>query len=1029
MKLNEAQTKAVNLTGTNILVNASAGGGKTTVLINRLMKRIIDDRISLDNIIAMTFTEAASSNMKNRLSVALNNRLNETTEASERMYLEDQIARLADAKISTIHSFCLSITKEYYYLIGITKDTCNNIIDDAYAKLVLDNYVDEVIKQYLNQDKAAITKLSKAISPELFSFETLKATILNIYKKASNKIEPIKWLESLKDDRVINSFEDLDQNIRDTYLMEIRSCLYTIRNTYLMMQGIEEADQSIVEIKLAEIDELIDCDDYRYLIVKSMESFKPFPTIRKCSDEYKMVREKMCEAFEDFTSKLIPINEIVKTQNETRPFNNLLLNMAIDVYNLYQDFKIHNEYIDFNDFEHYAYQILTMNDYAVSKIYKSKIQEIMIDEFQDTNDIQFEMASLISNNNLFLVGDIKQSIYRFRNAKPAIMAGLKDRDDFTIIHIQNNYRSKANLVDYNNALFSQIMNINQTAFDETDAQIADQDYQLKDNVPIEFIYTDAENPKKDNRAKLLAERIIRLHRENDLAFKDIAVLVRSHREKTLIRKAFEEFNIPYFISDTEGYFNSYSMEVLLAYINILLDKEDYISLVSVLSSRLYNFSDDDLCLIKSNWYKHLQGTDFDKDYHKLQEYLYANDINGFMVYFLKINNFYNEQLSSQEKANIDLFIRSLDNFEFDSFAELVLFIKDTLDKQKESAQYISEEADVVKVMTIHTSKGLEFDTVFLYSSTKNLFNEARETVLVDDEFGLGFKYSATKYREKSETIATHVINFKNNIEDIYEYQRLLYVALTRAKKRMIIVESLDHPKEDEFAIDKVKYPLDLSLLMARKGFTSFLISAMKESDKWEINYHFEMPEITALPKLVQDENRHFNPSDYKMVESEDLTPSSLEDSRYELDFGTNLGSEIGTKAHHVLELIDYDNVSLEAINAIEDLPAKTANSILKIFDNDIFKLAIKHDYHREYPFYYREANSIIHGFIDFVSFLDDYIILVDYKSDHLDDEAEFIKRYHGQLETYRKVLHNSFNKPVKTYIYSLHLAKMIEITG
>ena len=406
-KLNEAQRDAVNSCGTNILVNASAGGGKTTVLISRLMKRIIEDKVSLDEIIAMTFTSAASQNMKNRLSSALNEKLDNASNEEEKAYLEDQIARLADARISTIHSFCLSITKEYYYLIGITKDTCENIIDEAYAKLVLSDYVDEVIDKYLEIDRDSVTNLSRAISPELFSFDTLKKTILNIYAKASNKIQPLVWLDGLYDDRIIEKFTDLDQRVQDLYMQELKTELYSIRTAYQRMLRVDDCEPDIIAIKIQEIEELLACDDYQWLVTKAVESFN-FPTKRNKSQEYKDVRELICSHYADFTKKLIPSKVIVDNQNETRKFNNLLISMTKDVYELYQQFKIDNEYIDFNDFEHYAYQILTMNNNKVANEFKKKIKEIMIDEFQDTNDIQFEMASLISNNNLFLVGDIKQ---------------------------------------------------------------------------------------------------------------------------------------------------------------------------------------------------------------------------------------------------------------------------------------------------------------------------------------------------------------------------------------------------------------------------------------------------------------------------------------------------------------------------------------------------------------------------------------------------------------------------------------------
>ena len=1011
MKFNKNQLEAINYTGSNVLVAASAGGGKTTVLINRLLKRIINDKISLDKIIAMTFTNAAAANMKNRLAKALKERI-ATADGEKKAYLENELAKLPNARISTIHSFCLDLVKEYYYLLGISYNTTQNIIDEASLKLVKDRILNELIAEYLEKDEALILDLSKAISSETFSFDTLKKAILALYNEANAALDPLAFFEKWHYEKV-DSLTDYDQKLLNDYLKLIRSHLKVIIADYEELAAFKNSDSSFYKDIATELEDLLMIEDYPYLLSKLEEALK----LGKGDKEligFNELRSETKTAIDELCRILLKPSHIIKYHNDTVAFKNTLLTLSKELYLRLQKDKKANEWIDFGDFEHYAYQILTKDDHKVAKLYQKHYHEIMIDEFQDTNDTQYTIASLIAKDNLFLVGDIKQSIYRFRGAKPEIMERLLKDPSFKIIHIQNNYRSKANLVALNNALFDKTMNILKDSFHKEDAQIADLDIQKKDLVKVEFDLFSYDKKEEDQKtdeyyqAMLLIERIMKLIKRGK-AFKDITVLVRTHSEKIMIKKLFDDYGIPYFIKDNDGYFNSYAIEVILSYIKYLLDPNDRIALYSVLTSTLYNCSNDDLIDFDIT-----ENQKFKDDVTVLKEYLTKNIFDEFFIYLLKINAFY-LKLDKKEKSNIDLLLTNLNNYQMTTFNKLADFIESTMADQKESAVLEDEKADVVNVMTIHNSKGLEFDTVILYSSNRNQFNEAKETLSFSDQYGIGLKYAFGPYRQSAKTLEVILINENSDLDDIAEYQRLLYVALTRAKNDLYIVDAF---KEDTFRGD-------LRMAMARKGFSSYLL-AYDLDEYLKVNKYTELPLVSKLQN-VRKETKEPLYKAYEVKTFDEISPSSLEDHPLTLDLDNKKGKEIGTMMHEVMERLDLFDPDKEKILAIHQLDDRSVNNILAIFEDPIFKKALSGNIKREYSFYFKDEDRIVHGFIDFIAFLKDEIIIIDYKSDAVRDETILIDRYKPQLKTYQKVIGEIFGLPPETYIYSFHLHKMIRI--
>ena len=1007
MELNPTQQKAVDITDNNVLVFASAGGGKTTVLVSRLLKRIAQDRLSIDEIAAMTFTNAAALNMKKRLEKKLREKIKENPDD---LFLKEQLSKIADANISTIHSFCLNIIKEYYYIIGLPKTMANNVLDDGTKQI----YLRQAIEETLANDKRLLM-LMTSLSSSLFSFDSLITIITSIINKARSQSDIETWFDKVRPTK-IKSFEEIDAEVRKYYLDDIKGQLIlakTIINKIIALNtSLNPGYQRVLEI----IHEIEDEDDYSYFLNRMIEILIPLPNL-KDDDLYKKYRAELKDVYEKIASKLEPERQIINNYNGAIAIENALLDLSRDAYKRFQAIKFEHECMDFDDFEHFAKDILTFDNENIANKLKKQFKEIMVDEFQDTNDAQFSLIRLISNNNLFIVGDVKQSIYRFRKAKPAIMKSLKDDDTFIKIHIQNNYRSNTNIVNFNNELFNKIMNIYREDVDETDMQIT-LDLQAENNEEIEFKIINSDGDLAKSKAKLLANTIYELH-EKGKAFKNIAVLVRTHDQKRLIKEALKAYNIPFFLTDNEGYFSSLSIDILISYFKLLLNKKDKFSIVSVLSSPLYNLSDKDLYMLRNDYFAY---EDFKNDYYYLLKLSKQNKVDEIINYILTINDFYFEHLNTQEKANIDYLLNNLDNYKIYNVADFINYIESTEDYQSENASTVSEDANVVKVMTIHNSKGLEFDNVILYSTHQNLFNESKESVCIDDNWGLGINYIKSPIGYTISTIKKKAYLAKENIEDILEFQRLLYVALTRAKSKLIIIDSLSANEE----IDDYKYPLDLSLFYARKGFTSYICSSMSE------NKDFKYYSCAALEdkKPLEAEclsKRNIPFKEYNSSIKKDLSPSALESFRKELHLGNNEAMQYGTKIHQIFEDIDYSEaISQEILKTkYPDISDYTINSILFFVDSPLIQEAKKGHIYKELPFYIKDKDTLLHGYMDFVAVLEDKIILIDYKTDSGIDKEEFIMRYKAQIKSYTDALKRIYDKEVNAYIYAISKSEFI----
>ena len=1016
--LNPDQQAAVSARGQNILVFASAGGGKTTVLVQRLLERIVKDRVDLSAIAAMTFTEAAAANMQKRLQKALSEALAKDPEDA---FLKRQLTLVADANISTIHSFCLSVIKEFYYVIGLPRSAAENILDDGHRALDRQQAAEEVLQE---TDAAELNRL---LSGSLFSRQTLIEALLKISEKAAASADPLRWFAERRHCPA-QSYEELPQELRDPFFREIKDRLRLCRAPLQeCLHSAPEALQTDYQTIVSLTEDLLQEEDYPSFLLRC-RSFPKLPGVRKKKGEedtpellrFKNARDEAAVQMKKIAGSLSDPGKLLRAWQASLPYEEQLLQLSEQLFLRYRQIKQRHDCLDFGDFEHYAYAILTAHDGMIADQLASRYQEIMVDEFQDTSESQWQLISLLARDDLFLVGDVKQSIYRFRNAKPAIMQRLNEDPSFRKIHIRSNYRSKANIISFNNALFSQLMNLRGTAFDESDAQRDELDAQREGNVPVRFLRMHLpEGVRRGGRllrAQGLAQEILKAHEEGT-EFRDMAVLLRSHGEKAEVRSVFRRCGIPYFIKDREGFFASAAMDCLLSWYKLLLDPSDRFARTAVLVSPAYGLSDDELLRQKDQLW---QIEPLASDLKTLQPLADAGRLCELTQAILALHDLY-DKLPPEEETNLNYFLEKLPSYGFTTLREMTSFIEDTKEEQLESASAVSEEAPVVKVMTIHNSKGLEYDSVFLLTGHRSLQQEKHAVLVCDEDLGIGFSLVDPETKETYPTLNRRAILAKDDLEDLQEYQRLLYVALTRAKRRLVMIDAFE--KDEDYAEGE-------SLLYQRKGASSYLSSLMGEDPLLEIIDQEEEPQLYRLPTTIA-EQQELPHKDFRAEMVENLSPSSFEEHELALNFEAIKGMDYGTRIHEVFARIDYRwEVDESALLAIDpSLTPKELQMILSFSRSPLIRgLQKDHEFVQEYSFYERKKGSLLHGFMDFLAIGEDDLVLFDYKTDVNVTDEELIRRYLPQQKSYAAVLRRAYpQKQLKAYLYSTANERFIEL--
>lgn len=1060
---NDEQLKAIYTKHKNVLVSASAGAGKTTVLIARLVELVINNRIGIEHILAMTFTEAAANEMKKRLASELHSLYLKSENEAEKQYISEQLAALPNAHISTIHSFCLSIIQEFYYLTDLSVEAIENVMDEAQMSSAQASALEAVMREQYQKQDPVFEQLCAMFSARSEDDEALRHMIQQIAEIANSQSEREQWFEKCK--RLcepVKSLSGLPQAIRSNffaYLMvqmeQYTDACYALEELYKTKYLEEIKKQETIMKKcqcLAQLKGLLQDGDYSgfkqgfigccHLIV---------PTNPDKSDLiYEQTRKRIITLENSLTALLYDEAQLISDMQALKEPIDKLIEMSKNYIAQYTIRKRLCSGIDFNDMEHYALWLLRNHNGQIAEHYRNLFTEIMVDEFQDSNDIQNDLVNLISRgNNVFRVGDIKQSIYGFRHAKPQLMRGLIDNADpqnDEIIYLSHNYRSKKEIVDFNNKLFQELMNLNGFSCryaKEDDVNIG-VEAQKQGGQPIIFHALEQEALKEESdiirsanewKAEYIAAKIVEIKQQQKRSWKDFAVLVRANERKKDLKRVFDECHIPCFIDTAAGFYQSNAVQIILSALYALADPYDEIHFIAAISSPLFDYSMQKLADIKLakqelSYYTFMKENHYPKMevFEKLRAMLHQHSICELLNALYEQADYYTLYTNQQERCNLDLLYDKAIAFEQKHPHNLSAFLQqlNQLRNTKSSeAMPIGNEDDVVRVMSIHQSKGLQFPIVFLWSNSHQSALDFRLLCVCDSDLGIALSHVDNDVRSIRKSVQRIAMEHKKNKEELEEEMRILYVATTRSQQQLHIVDCIKDMRNYEGK-------LRAATLYERGGYTSWLLhSELAHSDQslmrtiqirhlWQKNIQAESigKQSDIAYYMGNDPIWHVTSATSKKMSHQTLSFHSKGAMRY----GTRIHEYIEALPDRIWNKADYERLypqpgsaellSLQALN--ENKLYRKANSYREVY--------------HEYPFSICVEHEILHGYIDFIA-IDDDIIIIDFKTDKGIDEQELEQRYRGQLLTYTKAMRNLYpDKEIHAYIYSLSLHKEIEIS-
>ena len=858
VKFTEEQQAVIDARDCNILVSAAAGSGKTAVLVERIIK-LVNEGLDIDHLLVVTFTKAAAAQMREKITLAIVDKLKEDP---ENKHLQKQETLIHNAQITTIDSFCQYVIKNNFNFMGI--DPQMRVGDDGEFRLLQDEIMQDMLEEEYEKAKAGENK-DFIFCTEYFGTgrddKNVEEYIYQLYRFSMSMPWPEKWVKERAKDYDIEDcvFDELDWvkdcvNTVKRYLSEAANKLEAALllcnepdGPYMYGELLEAEKEAFLSLlKYDTYDELYDrvrTLNFGRLPAKKDDSVDPDKkeNAKKLRDEVKDIRKKLLEKYLVLTSDIIAAQMKLCDRAVKE-----LCRLTVRYIELFDAKKKEMQLIDFSDMEHYALNILvdgkTGEPTPVAVEYRSFFKEVLIDEYQDSNNVQEMILKAISGEEAgiserFMVGDVKQSIYKFRLARPEIFMekfvsydkseGAKDRR----IDLHKNFRSRKEVLNITNYIFRKIMGNDLGGVDyDKDAELVHGlpfDEPVMDITP-ELIFID--DPEKDceNEAYAIGKRIKELMLEDSsLSYKDIVILLRSPAGwDEHFKKVLELQGIPVYTESKKGYFDAWEVSVMLDMLTAIDNPTLDIPIVSVMHSCIGDFSDEELAELRIVMNKSGVGEDsfylgmkavmeaegvlspglFKKaaafvglleecremsTYTPVHELLqYIIDKTGFEVLISAM------PAGGQRRANIELLLSKAEEFEKTSFKGLFHFVRyieniKVVQVDFGEAGIIDENADVVRIMSIHKSKGLEFPVVFVAGLSK-MFNkgDSKGDLISDVDLGIGVKCIDSEHRVKYDTLKRIMIADKMTDDCLGEELRVLYVALTRAKEKLIMTANV-----------------------------------------------------------------------------------------------------------------------------------------------------------------------------------------------------------------------------------------------
>ncbi|MBO1306941.1 helicase-exonuclease AddAB subunit AddA [Enterococcus sp. 669A] len=870
----DAQWQAIYDQGDNLLVSASAGSGKTAVLVRRVIEKIKRERLSVDELLVVTFTEAAASEMKERVQGALQEAVNEETDQELKNHFTRQLTLLPMANISTLHSFCSKVIQRFFYLIDL--DPSYRMLTDATETILLKEDVwDELREECYEQNEEIFYRLTENFSNDR-SDQGLEDLILSMYEFARANPAPFEWLDSLLENYSVNELTE-STLYQESLRPQLLQALEDASELYQEMMELSEGSPDLEKIfSLAEQEKQATLALLQALHGDQLSeahqlmdtfSFPTFPTPRK--KEVKELYGETIDRLKDKrqTAKDLLTNmktgffaatpeEHIERLHAARPLVEELVRVEKLFISRYSAKKREKGLLDFNDLEHFTLQILKTEvegEFPAQKHYRNRFEEVLVDEYQDINQLQETIlrslaTETVNEGNLFMVGDVKQSIYGFRLADPTLFIqkyhDFADKKGGRRIILAENFRSRKEVLDFTNLVFKQLMDeevgqiaydqeaelINGfTAFPESDSFKAEMLVYEKDEEAPEWI-----EDKTAGEVIMVAAKIRELIHEGfeiydkkqkamrPIDYQDIVLLTPTKSNNLTILEIFKQLDIPLAINDTQNYFQSTELRVMIALLQIIDNPYQDIPLAAVLRSPMVGLTEEELAQVrllqpKKEFYRAMKqyiATKEDKTSEKLRDFsqLFINwreyarqealsdlvtkiyDETAYLDYVLGM------PAGQQRHANLLALVERAKDYERSSFRGLyqfIRFIEKMQEKDKDLAEPQSEEiTNAVRVMTIHASKGLEFPVVFVMDMSKAFnLSDTRRSYVFDEKLGLGVKYLTPETRVRFTTLAFDAVQQVNMRKLLSEEMRKLYVALTRAEQKLFLVGSYSNQED------------------------------------------------------------------------------------------------------------------------------------------------------------------------------------------------------------------------------------------
>ena len=1250
-KWTDEQLQAISTRECNLLVAAAAGSGKTAVLVERIIRIITNEKspVDIDRLLVVTFTSAAAAEMRERIAAAISKALEK---APNSKILQRQLTLLSRSNITTMHSFCLDVIKNHFHTIDL--DPSFRISDETENNLLRAETINEVFEDYYEDDNEGFKKLVEAYSGSRDD-EKLKEIILNLYRFSMSGPWPEKWLEDKAEEFNIDTLEDLNATewikvLKESleveicgYLSMLRKALKIINETDGLEPYLDAFNSDIAYLE--RVYESLDGGIEDIFASLSTLEFIKLKVVRKnkVSDENAQsivknirdsVKKKIGKLIEDSFS-MTPEESLQGIKN-VYPYMKMLGEITLEFGRRFAEKKKEKNILDFNDLEHLCLKILISKDEdgnikpsSVAEMFKEYFDEVLVDEYQDSNNVQETIIELVSrkntnNPNVFMVGDVKQSIYRFRQAKPELFLQkyneypLEEGESNKKVQLYKNFRSRYEVISGVNFIFKKVMSSIVGELEYTDEEALNlganykevEDDETLSAGPIElhildksgFYNNDSKSESKSDfesdgevsaeeeedldamtlEARIVAKRINELMKPKDgkiykvidkgtgeyrpVKFKDIVILLRATKgwSEVFLDELGSE-GIPVYADTGSGYFESIEIRTIMAVLKIIDNPMQDVPMISVLRSPIMGFSAEELADIRLlNKEKYFY--EIIKEIH-LGEYEISDELKEKCTYvieslekwrkksiytpidefiwFLYMDTSYYGYIGAMpngklRQANLKILFQRAKQYEQTSFKGLFNFINFINKLRKSSgdmgsAKILGENEDVVRIMSIHKSKGLEFPIVFT-SGVGKQFNlmDLNSLILYHDELGFGPEYVDVEKRNSYSTLPKEAIKKRIRLETLSEEMRILYVAFTRAKEKLIITgatrnleKTLNSWTSSAALDDEIILPSEVLKGKSYLDWIGMALCKHRNGDKlreyvgapldlvtndlstWEVKFwtksdliveeKIEVVDNTEEKKLlinqkidvVDKEIERRLGYNYKYYESgklpsnisvSDLKRAAYEEEEDEYQVVKIYGekevikpkfmqeekglspAERGSIMHFVMQKIDFNRVNtieeikeqleeMKNVDLLTEEEIKTVRPIkIKLFFNSPLGKRLLYAYNnnymvqRELPFFtevsstdvdkslpkeiYENEMVRLQGIIDCFFEEEDGIVLLDYKTDYVEDgnEEELRERYKLQIKYYKEAIEKITGKSVKqSYLYLFYLDKEISM--